>query len=379
MNSGIRKIMSVATILAGGIVLPASVGWAADYVVVPATKQTVGDSTTVGGTVVPYKEVTLAAQIPGEVNFIAGREGDTFTEGALLVSIDDEQIQAQRRAATAAMISAQSAWRNAQVQYSRELWSPRTGKPTGMGLPSMMDSFMKPFSGQYAGGHNPWVQRYADLHGQARTIEDAQTRILEARAKVEELDAKLKDARLHSPFDGVIIAKLVEIGDTVQPGQPMLKFAHVTFLRIQAEVPVRLVPSLRKGMMVPARLDVGSGVDVQARVAQIFPMADRTRHTVTVKFDLPKGVPGGPGMYADVNIPDTSARGKSLPTVPRSAVFRRGSLPAVYVLENNKPSLRLVRVGAGVGSDRVSILSGLTGDEQIIVDPSSVMREGGGQ
>ena len=32
-------------------------------------------------------------------------------------------------------------------------------------------------------------------------------------------------------FDGVITDKLVEVGDTVQPGQPLLKFAHIKYLQ----------------------------------------------------------------------------------------------------------------------------------------------------
>ena len=41
----------------------------------------------IGGTVVPYKEVTLAAQVPGRVKFIAGIEGDAFSKDAVLVEI----------------------------------------------------------------------------------------------------------------------------------------------------------------------------------------------------------------------------------------------------------------------------------------------------
>ena len=51
----------------------------------------------VGGTVIPYKEVTLAAQLPGRVNYLAGIEGDRFKEGDLLLAIDDAELLAQRR------------------------------------------------------------------------------------------------------------------------------------------------------------------------------------------------------------------------------------------------------------------------------------------
>jgi len=52
-------------------------------------------------------------------------------------------------------------------------------------------------------------------------------------------------------------------------------------------------------MVVTARLDVGNK-QVSARVAQIYPMADVERHTVTVKFDLPEGVPGAFRIFVNM-------------------------------------------------------------------------------
>ncbi|MGD9785159.1 MAG: efflux RND transporter periplasmic adaptor subunit [Hyphomicrobiaceae bacterium] len=340
---------------------------AADYRTAPVTVERSGHMTTVGGTVVPYKEVTLTAQIPGQVKLVAGREGDPARTGQVMVAINDDELQAQRRAAEAALMSAEASLRNAHVQYSRELYSPRTGQPTGMGLPSMMDSFMRPFSGQYSGPNDPHMRRYADLYGQAKGIDDARSAILQAKATIEALDAKIRDASLTAPFDGVIVQKMVEQGDTVQPGQPLMRVAFVAYLRIQAEVPVGLVSSLRIGEFLPARIDVGQGIPVQARVSQIFPMADTSRHTVTVKFDLPSGLPGGPGMYAEVMIPDASSHGSVQPAVPREAIVWRGSLPAVMILKDGKPTLRVVRIGSALPDGRISVLSGLDGGEQVIL------------
>ncbi|MGD9667592.1 MAG: efflux RND transporter periplasmic adaptor subunit [Hyphomicrobiaceae bacterium] len=360
--------LSGTAIAAAALVLASSVLQAEQFRTAPVTVDRTGHLTTVGGTVVPYKEVTLTAQIPGQVEKVAGREGDPARAGQVMVAINDDALQASKRAAEAQLIAAEASLRNAHVQYSRELWSPRTGQTTGMGLPSMMDSFMRPFTGQYAGGNDPWVRRYADLYGQAKGVDDARTSILAARANIEQLDAKIRDASLTSPFDGVIVKKMVEEGDTVQPGQPLMQIAYVTYLRIQAEVPVGLVSSLRIGEFVPARVDVGGGVPVQARVAQVFPMADASRHTVTVKFDLPSGLPGGPGMYAEVMLPDPSSLASVLPTVPREALVWRGSLPAVMVMKDGKPTLRVVRVGATLPNGRVTILSGLAGGEEVVLN-----------
>lgn len=359
--------------LAALLVTGQEAAFAADYQIAPVTVEASGSTATVSGTVVPYKEVVLSAQIPGEVTFLAGREGESFQAGQALVAIDDTAIRAKREAAVAAAMSAEAMMRDANVQYSREMWAPRTGKPTGMGFPSMMDSFFAPMTGQYAGPQNPWVERSADLHSRARGIDEARSQLMASRATIEEIDTKIRDAKLTAPFDGVIAQRLVEIGTTVQPGQPLMKFAHVAYLRIQSEVPVRLVSSLTKGQVVAARIDVGGGLDVPARVSQIFPVADEQRHTVTVKFDLPKGVPGGPGMYAELQLPDTQAQAVRLASVPAGAVFQRGSLPAVIAVKDGKTSLRLVRVGSALPGGRVAILSGLDGSEQVVVAPPPVL------
>lgn len=362
-----------------GLCSPAALaqgGPAAGSQIVTVQASSIGSSVALGGTVVAYREVTLTAQIPGRVEFLAGTEGDRFKADDILVAIDDDDLLAQRRSALAQLSNAQSAISNAQVQYQRELWSPQSrsiSRSGGMGMPNMFDQmFTQPFAQSFMPGNvggDRWVDRQADIHGFGTQLTQAHNQALAAQSQIEEIDAKLRDTRSFAPFDGVITRKMVEEGDTVQPGQPLLEFADLTYLQVEVDVPVRLMPGLKKGMLIPARLDVGN-VRVDVRVAQIFPSADPVRHTVTVKFDLPMNVPGGPGMYAEVMVPDISTGVSSVPVIPDSAVLWRGSLPAVYVAtDDDKAELRLIRLGDYVGSHEVAVLSGLQIGERIYVSP----------
>jgi len=334
-----------------------------------------GGQVVLGGTVIPLKEVTLAAQIPGRVVSIAGEEGDEFATGTELVSINDDNLQAKKAAAEAQVSSAQNAMQNAQVQYNRELWNPRVYNPrpmAGMGMPSMFDGFFNNMDGNNmmpgnSSGGNKSIERHADLVTQGTQVASARSQITAAESGLRAINAKLRDTKAIAPFDGVIMKKMVEIGDTVQPGQPLIVFSYSKFLRIQVEVPARLMPGIKKGMVLPAKLDVNN-TRVNARVAQISPIADSQQHTVTVKFDLPEGVPGGPGMYAEVTIPDTSASEQALPVIPKAAISQRGSLPSVRVLdENNVPKMRLIRTGIDIGENSIVVLSGLKPGEKIVI------------
>ncbi len=335
----------------------------------------------IGGTVVPYKVVTLAAQVPGRVQFIGGDVGDKTKTQQILTKINDDDLLAKRKSAIAQINKAQASLHNAQIQYNRELWSPRSESisqaPGGMGMPFMFDQFITKNFADMSGNGDQYLDRQADLVGQRSQYNQAQSALTQAYSSLESLDAKLRDTHAIAPFDGVILKKFVEVGDTVQPGQPMLEVGRTDFLRIQAEIPARMIPLLKRGEFVPAKLDVADTM-VKARVSQIYPVADPGRHTVTVKFDLPKGVPGGPGMYVEVTIPEDSANNdNSVLVAPKSALVKRGSLPYVFVKsEQGDVNLRLVRLGREISKDQIIVLSGLKAGEQLLLDPPSGIASG---
>jgi multidrug efflux pump subunit AcrA (membrane-fusion protein) len=367
----IRKLAIFS--LLSGVMMSSGVlakGTGESVITVPSVP--VGAAVSLGGTVVPFKDVIFSAQIPGRIKSIAGEEGDHFKSGAELIAINDDDLLAQRRSAWANLANAEAALRNAGVQYSREVISPYGGEANDSmgGLGSMMKQFTNPMQNIMGTGSSPGFDRYAQRYHSGTQLEQARAQIVAARSAIDAIDTKIRDAKSIAPFDGVITKKLVEVGDPVQPGQPLLNYADMSTLQIKVEIPARLMPGVKKGMVFPARLDVGD-VDIQARVVQIFPIADPDRHTVTVKLDLPPGAPGGAGMYAEVMINDINAKVRELPVVPRNALVWRGSLPGVYVMnENNERELRLVRTGDDVGQDGVAILSGLRAGERVIVKGS---------
>ena len=322
-----------------------------------------------GGTVVPYKEVTLAAQLPGRVKMLAGIEGDSFKEDALLVELGENELLAQRNSAIAQLANAQADLRNASVQYQRELYSPQSRQPPGgMAIPNMFDQmFTRPME-DFMGTRDRGAERGADLFASTTRIQQAQNAILQAQSQIQAIDAKLRDTKSVAPFDGIITKKYIEVGDTVQPGQPLLQFADVEYLQVVVDVPSRLRPGLQEGMMLQAELDVGGQI-LPVRVAQIFPMADAQRHTVTIKFDLPQGV-SAPGEYVKVRVPDLSSPMRESPVVPLTAIRYSGSLPGVCVQSGSgSAELRLIRVGEPVGDGYVTVLSGVQTGDRVLREP----------
>ncbi len=330
--------------------------------------------TVLGSTVIPYKEVTLSAQIPGVVKSVTGDVGSSFKAGDAIVQIDESQLQAKRNAILAQIANAQASVQNSKAQYTRELVSPRSkdiGSMPGFGLPAMFDMTMvRPFADSMLGNYDSGMGRYSDLISSATGVSQAQSGLQQTLSQLEEIDAALRDAKSIAPFEGIVLEKMVEEGDTVQPGQPLIKFGFVKFKRLLADVPSGLVSNLSEGMVVPVKVD--GSVQSMAKVSQIYPVADPNRHTVTVKFDLPVDITAAPGMYAEVYVPEqkNDKDAVKVAVIPRTALLRGRSLPSVLVVkDDNTSELRLVRLGSDQSDGMVEVVSGVDVGERVINDP----------
>ncbi|MGE5242499.1 MAG: hypothetical protein ACM3NI_12715 [Bacteroidota bacterium] len=62
-------------------------------------------------------------------------------------------------------------------------------------------------------------------------------------------------------------------------------------------------------------------------------------------------------------------------TIPRPALTERGGIPGVFVLENHQARFRMVRPGK-VGATQVQVLSGLHGDETLVLGDLAEVHDG---
>jgi RND family efflux transporter MFP subunit len=298
--------------------------------------------------------------------------GAAFPKDVALVQIDESQLLAKRNAVIAQIQNAQAALRSSQVQYNRELISPRSkdiGTMPGFGLPAMMDQmFTRPFAESMLGGYNSETVRYSDLMTSASNVSQANGVVQQALSQLQEVDAALRNTQAIAPFEGIIMQKLVEVGDAVQPGQPLLRIGYVKYKRLLTDVPSGMISQIKEGMEIDVRID-GVNERTKAKVTQIYPLADPERHTVTVKLDLPTTTQTKPGVYAELYLPtpQVSSGSKTL-LIPETAILRGRSLSSVLVVANNTSELRMIRTGNNHGT-KIEVVSGLKSGEQVIDNP----------
>mgnify|MGYP002064309668 CR=1 FL=1 len=168
-------------------------------------------------------------------------------------------------------------------------------------MPAMMDQMFTNPMQNMMGMRSRGTELRSDLVNAETALAQARTRMRSAEANIAEIDSLLRDTKGIAQFSGVIQDVHVEVGDTVQPGQPLLDFSESAALKVEADLPVRLSRTLQPGQT----LDVAIGERVlQAPVSRIHPVADPRQNTVRIELELDIASGATPGQYVEIRVPE---------------------------------------------------------------------------
>ena len=202
-----------------------------------------------------------------------------------------------------------------------------------------------------------------------REHEEAGARAEGARAQREAARDALSYAVLRAPFAGRIAARPASVGDVVSPGIALVEIEGAGGLEVRATVDAERAALLRPGMTVKALVD-GQPEPLVATVNTVSPAGDPTTHRFEVKADLPKAAGLRSGLFARLALPATRAAPQL--NVAKAAVFARGGLTGVFVVEEGRARLRFVALGRREGTT-VEVRAGLAEGEKVVLDPEGLV------
>jgi len=198
------------------------------------------------------------------------------------------------------------------------------------------------------------------------------------RANVARLQKLQTFEHVYAPFDGVITARNTDVGDLIQGDntapKELFHLAAVGKLRVYISVPEVYASAIKSGETVTLTLDAFPGENFAGTLVRDSNSIDLTSRTLRVEVDVDN--PTGsllPGAYAFVHwkLP-SAARAVTIPT--NTLLFRAEGL-RVAVVRGGQAKLVPVTIGHDYGSS-VEVLSGLTSEDTVILDPSDSIMEG---
>jgi len=293
------------------------------------------------GIIEAVNQGTVAAQTSGRVEAILYDVDDFVPAGAVIIRLRATEQRAGLLQAEAALREATAREAEAQTRYQR--------------MAEMYDRRVIP---------------KATLDEVAMNREAAVARLTAARAALQSAKEGVAYTEVRAPYAGVVTKRLVQVGETVSPGTPLMSGISLQYLRVNVDIPQSIVEQVRR---IKKGVVYVEGRRIEATKVTVFPAAESPSSTFRARLELPENATDlYPGMFVKVGFV-TGEADRIL--VPTRSLVERSEVTAVYVVEaSGRASLRQVRVG-GRFDDRVEILSGLAAGEHVALDPLAAIHE----
>jgi RND family efflux transporter MFP subunit len=201
-----------------------------------------------------------------------------------------------------------------------------------------------------------------------------------SQANVSRLSQLVSFQKIYAPFDGVVTARNTDVGQLIDAGsasagRELFHIQDPTTLRVFVDVPQAYARLVRVGLPAELLLTEQGERKFEGTVVRTAGAVDPVARTMRVEVQVKN--PGGEllaGAYAQVRFKLTSANpGLMLPG--NALLFRPDGVRAATVDANGRVKLLPVVLGTDYGT-RVSIVSGLTGDERVILNPPDSIIDG---
>jgi len=315
-----------------------------------ATARDVEQAIEVVGALAPKFQADIKSELTAVVAEVYVTEWVRVTGGQPLARLDSREDEAALEAARAALLQAEVAETRAQRELERAVKLKEVGLITQQGL---------------------------DDARTAREAAAATTAAVRAQARVAE--TRLTKAMIRAPFNGVVAARMVNVGDRVENmgGGPMFRIVDTRVLDLTVTVPSAQLAALKVGQQMSFTTDAVPGRTFTGTVAHINPSAEDASRAIPVMVevrnddDALKG-----GLFVKGRIV-TGARLQVL-AVPRAALLTwdlESARADVFVIDGDVARRRSLTTGVAFG-DAVEVVSGLTSGEIVITRGGFNVRDG---
>jgi len=198
-----------------------------------------------------------------------------------------------------------------------------------------------------------------------------------AQANVQRLQQLVDFEKIYAPFDGVVTARNVDIGQLVTAGggTELFHMAALHTLRVYINVPQVYSRAATPGLTADLTFAEYPGQRFQGKIVRTAQQIDPVSRTLLVEVDISNRKEQFlPGAYTEVHLKLNSNAPSYV--VPVSALmFRAEGLRVGTVVDGNRARLIPVVIGHDDGRE-VQIISGLDADSQVIQDPPDSLVDG---
>lgn len=340
----------------------------------------------VSGSVEPRETAKVSFQVAGRVRRVLVDEGQPVQAGQLLAELDptDYELGAaiaarQADAAEALARKAEAGARKQEVEQARAAFEQADDEYQRMKAlyerKSLAPADFKKIEAKWRAARQQYDMAMEGARTEDKAAAEAQYRQALANRRLNE--KRVEDTRLVSPLNGVVARRLVEAGEMVSAGMPVVAVIQLNPARVRVGAPEAEIGKLALGQRAVIRVPALDGRNFEGRVELLGHAAEPASRTFPVWIQVPNPhLDLKAGMIAEAEI-ETSGKVHAL-TLPGAAVVhdaQGATLVYVYFPEKKRVYGRRIETG-GVLDGEVEIVSGLDPQALVVVAGQQLVREG---
>ena len=213
----------------------------------------------------------------------------------------------------------------------------------------------------------------AEIDAKKATRDAAFAQVRVAQAQLGATRAQIAQLNVTAPTNGLVLQRSVEVGQIVSPGSGALfRLAEGGQMEMRAQLAQQDLAFVHVGL--PAQVTpIGATQSVSGNVWQVSPVIDPQSRLGEVRIAVPYAPTMRPGGYAEAKI---TAGQTSAPMLPQSAVLSDDKGNYVYIVgSRNEVERRDITIGT-VDERGVTIASGLSGNEAVVLSAGPFLNPG---
>ena len=302
------------------------------------------------GTLVSKNSGVIASRIDGPVEDMPFDVGDRVEKGTTLIQITPRRMKARERLAAAQAIEAAAALKSAQSSLT--LSQKRLER---------LDELKGSAAFSAARQEDAQIEKQRMLGN----LEQAQARLMSAKANHENAQLDLEWSRLKAPYSGIVTKRHTQEGAWLRTGDPIVSIVNDSHIEIEVHVAAKYAPFLAEQMALDYRID-NSQKRYQARLRALLPQENSLTRTRTVRL-LPNAIPAHAAVGSPVHVDVPVAQEQQALLIPKDALIFQQDKYLVYVIDGeNTAQPRYVTLGNPQDSS-YEILSGLQENDYVVI------------
>jgi len=297
------------------------------------------------GTLNPFEEVTISAEVEGVLRSVKVEEGTQVSKGMLLAAIDDSDYSLEVKRAEAGLRQTEATLENTRLEFKRKDALHREELVT--------------------------KQQYDDV---VTRLSLAEAEVDRAKAFLSLARLKLLKTKITSPIACVVKEKRVSVGDFVKNGTPLFVIIQPNPLKLRFTVPEKDVIRLKINQEVMLKVDGFAGTEFKGKVNIVFPNVEEKTRTLQVEALVPNN--NGilkPGLFAKVIL--YTAGERDTVVVPVTALLYEAETVKVFIVEGDRAKERKVKLGSKYG-EMMEISDGVKEGEKVVAVGQQNLSEG---